>query len=386
MTNLPIFQNSVRCFFPLAALSAILGPMYLVCVLINQYPFYHPFFNIFEWHAFEMLWGFFLTLVAGFILTAGGHWTGRGPLNGKPLAALLLIWLVSKATMYLPLPNFAYMFFAALFPIATIYFLRKLLNGYRQATLFTFMISVMAVSKLTYLWGALNGSQALKEFSVRFFLWVILLLVTIIAGRIIPRFTKNIFKLKEDLDVPNFLTYAVLGSVAACFLWTIPHGYDWLNAIPLASAGAFSLVRAGYYRPFMAIKKPIIGTLHVGYILMSFALIYMAQMQIYPAFDVGRASMHLFVTGGVSLIAINVMVRASLGHTGREIKLTPDVAVMFACIVIGALMRTFVPVFSPRLYYPSLHISMGFWTLGFLIYFIRFLPVMFMERIDKAEA
>src|SRR5579863_7333500 len=45
------------------------------------------------WHAHEMIFGFAVASVAGFLLTAVPNWTGRKPLQGWPLATLVLLWL-----------------------------------------------------------------------------------------------------------------------------------------------------------------------------------------------------------------------------------------------------------------------------------------------------
>lgn len=382
ITKLPFFQNSVRCFFPLAAFSAVLGPAYLVTVIINQYPFAHPFFTIFEWHAFEMLYGFLLTLIAGFILTAGGHWTGKGPLQGKWLIALFAVWFVDKGALFLPLPNWLCLFLAALFPAMFLYLLSTLLKGYRQYGRFLGLIGFLGVSKLLYLSGALYDSSDLKTFSMKSVMLVVVMLIAIIGGRVTPRFTKNFFGLKQELTPPKAFEYAVFVSTGMTFLWLIPHGIDWLNAVVFSLAGILNLARAGFYLPLRAVKAPILGMLHIGYSVYALGLIYLGLAQVFPRFDIGKGSLHFLATGGFSIIAINIMTRASLGHTGRPIKMTPFIGIMFACIVIGAFLRAFIPPIWPGLYFPSLHYSMGFWTLGFVLYLVKFLPIMFKERAD----
>lgn len=385
ISTLPFIQNSVRCLFPMAALSAVFGPAYLVTVIINQYPFEHPFFTIFEWHAFEMLYGFLLTLVAGFILTAGGHWTGRGPLRGRWLFILFGLWFVDKIILFAPLPNPVYFIAAALFPATFLVSLSRLLRGYRQYGRFIGLTGFLSASKLLYLGGAIYESPELKNFSMKAVIWVIIMLVAIIGGRVTPRFTKNFFGLKQELAPPKHLETALFVTLASTMLWLIPHGLDWLNALIFVTAGVLNLVRASFYLPCQAMKKPMLGMLHLGYSIYALGLIYMGLAQVFQRFDIGKGSLHFLATGGFSIIAINIMTRASLGHTGRPIKLTPLFALMFACIVIGAFLRAFIPPIWPNLYFPSLHYSMGFWTLGFVLYLVKFLPIMFKDRADLSK-
>ena len=380
MKNHPFFENSVRCFFPLAAFCAVLGPAYLVCVLVSDYSFEHPFFNIFEWHAYEMLFGFLFTLIAGFLLTAGGHWTGKDPLTGWPLVTLFFLWFVDKVILFAPMNKLLYLIAAALFPIAFICMLWDLLKSYKQFWSFIGLIVMLSLCKLLYLYAALFGEFAVIEFAMRATIWVILVLVAIIGGRIIPRFTKNFFELDYDLKAPKVLEIICFVALGASFLWTSALETRWPTGAILIITGLLNLGRVYFFLPFQAIRRPFIGTLHIGYSLVAFGLIYMGFVEFYPSLNTGRASLHLLVTGGFSLVAINVMVRASLGHTGRELKLTPAIAAMFFCVAVGAFLRTFIPPLFPQYYFPSLHTSMGFWTLGFLIYLIKFLPIMLKAR------
>jgi uncharacterized protein involved in response to NO len=49
-----------------------------------------------DWHAHELLYGYLPAIVAGFLLTAVPNWTGRLPVTGSPLLALLLAWLAGR--------------------------------------------------------------------------------------------------------------------------------------------------------------------------------------------------------------------------------------------------------------------------------------------------
>jgi uncharacterized protein involved in response to NO len=48
------------------------------------------------WHTHEMVFGYAAAAVAGFLLTAISNWTGRMPLQGGPLAALVLLWVIGR--------------------------------------------------------------------------------------------------------------------------------------------------------------------------------------------------------------------------------------------------------------------------------------------------
>lgn len=51
------------------------------------------------WHSHELLLGFVPAAVAGFLLTAIPNWTGRLPLQGWPLASLVLLRVAGRAAV-----------------------------------------------------------------------------------------------------------------------------------------------------------------------------------------------------------------------------------------------------------------------------------------------
>ena len=53
------------------------------------------------WHVHEMVFGYGAPVVAGFMLTAIPNWTGRMPLQGGPLALLVLRWAAGRAAVLL---------------------------------------------------------------------------------------------------------------------------------------------------------------------------------------------------------------------------------------------------------------------------------------------
>ena len=48
------------------------------------------------WHAHEMIYGYAMAVIAGFLLTAVRNWTGVQTLHGIPLLLLFLLWLAAR--------------------------------------------------------------------------------------------------------------------------------------------------------------------------------------------------------------------------------------------------------------------------------------------------
>jgi len=53
-------------------------------------------FDPLSWHIHEMLFGFALATIAGFLLTAIPNWTGRAPIAGATLGWLSVLWLLGR--------------------------------------------------------------------------------------------------------------------------------------------------------------------------------------------------------------------------------------------------------------------------------------------------
>ena len=54
------------------------------------------------WHSHEMLFGYLVAVIAGFLLTAVRNWTGHLTPAGWPLAALAAVWLAARILPWVP--------------------------------------------------------------------------------------------------------------------------------------------------------------------------------------------------------------------------------------------------------------------------------------------
>src|SRR6476660_7693255 len=72
-----------------------------VAVLVWLPAFYgelslHSAFAPRDWHVHEMLYGYLPAVITGFLFTAIPNWTGQLPIQGRPLAALLAVWIAGR--------------------------------------------------------------------------------------------------------------------------------------------------------------------------------------------------------------------------------------------------------------------------------------------------
>src|SRR5215813_4098350 len=93
--GLPLFANGFRPFFLLGAIQAGLSILVWLPVFYGELSLASAFAPR-DWHVHEMLYGYLPAIVTGFLFTAIPNWTGRLPIQGQPLLALVLVWLAGR--------------------------------------------------------------------------------------------------------------------------------------------------------------------------------------------------------------------------------------------------------------------------------------------------
>ena len=146
------------------------------------------------WHAHEMVFGFAAASVAGFLLTAIPNWTGRLPLQGPPLAMLVLLWAIGRigvlvsAKIGAPAAAFADLCFPLAF-LAVVAL--EILAGKNWRNLpMVGALSLLFTGNLFVHLDAL-GLANTAEFGNRIGMVTLLMLISLVGGRIIPSFTRN---------------------------------------------------------------------------------------------------------------------------------------------------------------------------------------------------
>src|SRR6476659_9042629 len=91
----PLFANSFRPFFLLAAIQAGLSILAWLPMFYGELSVSSAFAPR-DWHVHEMLYGFLPAVITGFLFTAIPNWTGRLPIQGRPLLTLVLVWIAGR--------------------------------------------------------------------------------------------------------------------------------------------------------------------------------------------------------------------------------------------------------------------------------------------------
>jgi uncharacterized protein involved in response to NO len=342
------------------------------------------------WHAHEMLFGFVIAAVAGFLLTAVPSWTGSAAVTGRKLYLVVGLWLVGRLAMAyagdLPFWLLA-MAELALLPALVIYLAPPLLRARNRNVAILGVVTVLWLLDAAFMRALQAGDIVLAAGAARVTIDLVLLLVCVIGGRIVPAFTANALRKAGSEVKPvtrSWLEIVAIGSVVAialCDLF-IPDG---IAAGLLAGVAALAhTVRLAGWKSFRMGREPILWVLHAGY---AWVPVGLALKAAWLLGDAGFAAkwQHALTYGAFGTMILAVMTRASLGHTGRPLVVARSIAVAYVLLTLGALLRVFGAAIAPERYLLLLTASGVLWTLAFLIFVVVYAPILTSPRIDGRQ-
>lgn len=376
------FSYGFRPFFLAAAVWAI------VDVVIWMSFFEHggglpSRFDPLSWHIHEMLFGFIMSAIAGFLLTAVANWTGRPPIRGAWLGILAALWLVGRLACLFSLlmPGWTSTALDLAFP-----FLLGLLVA-REVIVARNWRNLVMVGPVLVLAGAnllmhleAQGVAIPAGLGWRLAISAILILLSAVAGRIVPAFTRNWL---AKLGKPGPVAHGPVDRLAlaalhiGALLWAFMPESKASGAVLLLAAilNAWRLLR---WHGHHTAREPLLLVLHIGYgwLTVGVGLLGATAM----GWDMPlSAALHALTVGAMSTMILAVMTRATRGHTGRRLSADSLTRVIFILISAAAIARVLAAfgVWTE----PLLVISAALWALAFLSFLGGYGP-MFLRPND----
>ncbi len=378
------FAWGFRPFFLLAGLYAVVSIAVWLFVYANGAAPFGPVAPSL-WHAHEMLYGFVGAAIGGFLLTAVPNWTGGRSISGVPLATLAFAWLAGRVAITLAafMPSALVSLLALAFvPGVLAALLKSLLDSEnRRVPLLALLIGYW-LTDAVFLYGVFTNTPGTARSALGAGIGIVLLLVTIIGGRIVPVFTANALR-RSDCDVttpatPRLDRLVILSMVAYVLADLIQPGPAWLAATAGVS-GMLHLWRFGHWRGHRTWREPIVWILHIAYAALPLGLLLRA---LYHSTGAAWAVhwQHLLTVGAAATMILAVMTRAALGHTGHPLKVAPIIAVAYAALVAATFTRVFGPSALP--YMKSVMLAGGLWFFAFAAYSVVYTPILTRPRAD----
>ncbi|MFW5425975.1 MAG: NnrS family protein [Methylophagaceae bacterium] len=380
-----LFELGFRPFFLLASLFSIIA----TSLWMASYTFGWtlPVSNIMPiaWHGHEMVFGYSIAIIAGFLLTAVRNWTGVQTIQNLPLFALALIWLLARI---LPLLNSQLLFewavicditffigltLAVLYPIAKV-------KQWRQLLIVSILVMLTAADVFYYLgvfhivnqgisWGLFSG------------VYLIMALIFTLARRVMPFFIERGVGYQVQLKNWSFVDSSSLLFLAALLIADVFLKQALLTALlSLVLAILHSFRLSGWYTSGIW-KKPLLWVLFVGYgfFILGFILKALNFFTLFPT----SIPLHAFTYGGIGLMTLGMIARISLGHTGRNINEPPNALKwIFISLFLGAVLRVVIPIFLPSAYLHLIGTAQLLWIAAFTVFLLHYFMIFISPRAD----
>lgn len=378
--RLALFSLGFRPFYLLAALFAALSLPMWIFEHLGGMPLFGRYLAGVLWHAHEMVFGFAVAVITGFLFTAARNWTGQPTPSGGTLFALALLWLAGRVLNVTgpgPLAALVDTSFLPLIAIALWLPLQRTANRNRFFVAILLGLALLnAAFHLAQLgwidWSALRVVEAA--------LALVLLIVTIMAGRVIPAFTANALR-SARVRRHAWLDLLAIGAIGLTFA-----GY--VLALPTALVGTLALAaavlhgaRLALWDPFATRHTPILWILHLAYAWIPIGLVLLG-VGLLRGNTMPVMAMHAFGAGAIGTMVIGMMTRTARGHTGRPLQVGNAEVAAYALILLGGVLRVFVPLLWPGGYVLSIVASTAAWSGGFAIYAMVYWPILTRSRID----
>jgi uncharacterized protein involved in response to NO len=335
------------------------------------------------WHAHEMLFGFAVAIIIGFLLTAGKNWTGLDTPRGASLGGLALLWLSARVTGLTGPPWPYAVLDASLLPMVAFVFARLLLRAknYRNLPLAA-ILGLLAAANITFHLSVLGLLNLPAMTPLHAALGLIIMIESVVAGRVIPAFTMAATP-GLRLQARPWLEQSTLAMTAVgLLLWLfVPAGA--LSAGALMVAAGLQITRLWGWRPLVSRRKPILWILHAAYAWIAVGLFLLALAQLdMVAVSVGIHALAVGATGG---LIIGMVTRTARGHTGRPLSVSMPEALAYGLVMVAAVLRVFVPLFAPGAYTATLTLAAAAWGMAFAIYLWVYTPWLLRTRIDGKD-
>ena len=364
-------QHGFRPFFLAASLWAVIGVALWLLIFSGRVEIPTGFAPL-VWHAHEMLFGFVAAAVAGFMLTAVPNWTGRRPLAGLKLLGLFLLWLAGRIAVSISAIIGAELAAAIDLSFLIVLFafvLREIVvsRSWRNLPVVAALVGLIGANALMH--AETLGWLATAAIGERLAIGVLVLLISLIGGRIIPTFTRN-WLMKRGTDAlpilfGRFDRICILVLLLALIFWVaLPDAI--VTAVLLLLAGTLSLIRLLRWRGTRTLSEPLLWSLHLGFLWVPAGLLLLGASAFFPAI-LATAGLHALMAGAAASMILAVMTRATLGHTGRELQADGATAVIYGTIFVAAAMRV-AAVSLPAVYLPLLVASALLWSAAFLLF------------------
>lgn len=386
------FSGGFRPFFLFGALHAAL-------MIALWVPWFLGFLHVptalspLSWHQHELMFGYVPAIIAGFLLTAVPNWTGRKPVTGLPLALLFALWLAGRLAIACSediglMP--AVVVACAFLPMLALIVLRELVaarntRNYKVVA----VLSLLFLAQLVFHYE--HDRFGLIEIADRLAIGTIILLITLIAGRIIPSFTGNWLRQNNPGPLPppfnRFDLAATVLSLAALLAWLLSARLEELTApagLLAIAAGLAQFIRQLRWMPHRTLAEPLVTILHLGFLFVPIGFLLTGAALLTDDAGLRTAGVHAWTTGAIGIMTLAVMTRATRGHSGQALHASAPTTFGIYVPILLAVLARIAAALMPEQTMLFLPLAALFWVIAFLGFAVLYGPFMLRRRTTAA--
>lgn len=378
----PLLRLAFRPFFLGGSLLALVAvPLWLIA--LGGGLGWQPAGGWLAWHRHELLFGFGLAIVGGFLLTAVQTWTGQPGLSGKPLAALVLVWLAGRLAWLgdLPLPLLVLLELG--FPLLLAWLMGRTLWRARQQRNYPLVALLLLLSgaDAIAMAGVFSGNDGWQRQGVLGGLWLVAAMMGLIGGRVIPFFTQRGLGRTEAVKPWPWLDWVLLG-VSALVALLYATGPALLPSFGIgvlfAGLALGHGIRLARWQDRGLWRVPLLWSLHLAYAWLVLACLGMALWHFGVALNPSLA-VHCLTVGAMAGLILAMIARVSLGHTGRPLQPPAGMALAFILLNVAGLARVFLVPWNTH---AGLGLAALCWALAFALFVRGYGPMLMRGRVD----
>lgn len=384
LSNRAIFNLGFRIFFASGAFYAALCMALWIFIYrsadLSAYVRILPQY----WHGHEMVFGYAMAIVAGFLLTAVGNWTGLAMPSGKSLCLMWMPWLAARV-IFIVLPQCLWLavLLDTLFTLMLLWGIGKPIlevKQWRQMGILSKIVLMILANMLCL--AAAFGWHIGWYYGLYLGVFVIIGLVLTIGRRVTPFFIKNGAGYPFEPRNSAWIDRISLAGFVAFFIFEICT--PWKTAASLCaliSALAQTWRLQGWHTQGIW-KRPLLWSMFI-----SMGLIVLGQFLYFLRLFVPRITdslaMHMMAVGGIGLLTLSMMARVSLGHSGRNIHQPPKtVPWALGLLVAATIFRVLLPLIAPQQMPVWIVHAQVLWVIAFLMLVISYFSIWSTPRID----
>lgn len=377
----PLWRLGFRPFYLLAATFALLGiPLWLASYLgwVSA-----PRHVDVHWHAHEMVFGFALAVITGFLYTAGRNWTGLWTPRGNRLAFIAAIWLLGRLAMLLAEPGVAATIDLAFLPLAAWPLYQVLARAQNKRNLMLLgILALLWIADLVYHGSRLGWLASSPLLAIEAAILLIVLLESVIGGRVIPPFTTNAIGQPRATIRPRLDQWVIAGTAVTLLAWVSPLP-GWLVLMIASVAAMLHILRLSGWHTRRVLRHPLLWILHLSYAWIPVGLALLGLSAIGIVSD--SAAFHALAVGSMAGLIVGMITRTALGHTGRPLAAGMAEIAMYGLILLAAITRVAAALLPAHLYPSLLILSMLCWMTTFTVYLAVYGPYLVRARLDGLE-